>query len=520
MSVLHEMFREVTGSFSPIPPPLRLKEEEKAQTFGIDLSKMEVVAPGYWRELKHVKELLGHEVKHGSADGLPYTYRNALRLEAYVMKWLDAPLETARMILNVIYDAVVDLKVKKEGLDARGMNIEWLRRFPIKKENEGTSYHLLQILYKDFFGTPLKKTRYEHEVRSNPLYQRLKNLLKEISEECESLSEERDVQKIVEAAEIVARLSRPSKPPEGGGSDVQFDRGDPNVRADAAEIGIDAELSDEQLAQLMGLGEDESLSEELEKAAEDKVREALGGKILGFKDLFTTLSFHEIKEPVREKWKPYSRTLDPTSVMKNPSDPRKWKALKKQTVLTVEQEGEAGGFSEMIMLLDQSGSTAALYNNRSVLSYIKDAAYGLLAYAKRFKLPVATISFHSYARILAPKSRDYIKHGTKIFLLKSAGNTNVRDAAKKAFALKPERTLIALITDGLVDRSDLEYLAYHSGVNKVIAAVVDASKEGVETVRAVGGKIQLYIVKPDSAGKTIVNIAEKFLGEMDVKTLS
>jgi len=36
----------------------------------------------------------------------------------------------------------------------------------------------------------------------------------------------------------------------------------------------------------------------------------------------------------------------------------------------------------------------------------------------------------------------------------------------------------------------------------------------------VGDKIQIYIVKPDSAGKTIVNIAEKFLGEMDVKTLS
>ena len=135
------------------------------------------------------------------------------------------------------------------------------------------------------------------------------------------------------------------------------------------------------------------------------------------------------------KWKPYSRTLDPTSVMKNPSDPRKWKALKKQTALTVEQEGEAGGFSEIVMLLDQSGSTAALYKNRSVLSYIKDAAYGLLAYAKRFRLPVATISFHSYARILAPKSRDYVRHGKKIFLLKSAGNTNVRGAAEKGMHL-------------------------------------------------------------------------------------
>ena len=510
------MFREVASSFTPIPPPLKLKEEEKAPTFGIDLSKMQVVAPGYWKELKHTKELLGHEVKHGSADGLPYTYRNALRFEAQVMKWLGVPLETARMLLNVVYDAVVDLKVKKEGLDMKGMSVEWLKKFPVTKENEGTSYHLLQIIYQDFFNIPLKKTRYEGTVRSNPLYPKLKRLLEEIAEECENLSEEKDVEKVVEAAEIIAKLSRPAKPPAGGmgkggreeqgdGFDVQFDRGNPNVRADAAEIGIDADLDNEQLAQLMGIGENENLHEELEMAAEDKVREALWSKILGFKDLFTTSSFHEIREPVAVKWKPFSRTLDPTSVMKNPSDSRKWKALTKQTVLTVEQEGEAGGFSEIIMLLDQSGSTATIYKSRTVLSYIKDAAYGLLAYAKRFRLQVATISFHDYAKILAPKSRDYVKQGAKIFFLKPAGNTNVRSAAEKAFALKPEGALIALITDGLVSKNDLEYLACHAGVNKVIAAVVDASKEGVETVRAMEGKIQLCVVKPDSAGRTLVS---------------
>ena len=255
----------------------------------------------------------------------------------------------------------------------------------------------------------------------------------------------------------------------------------------------------------MGLGEGENLREELEEAAEDKVREALWSEILGFKDLFTASSLYEIKEPAAAKWKPYSRTLDPTSVMKNPSDPRKWRSLKKQTVLTVEQEGEAGGFSEIIMLLDRSGSTAATYKNRTVLSYIKDAAYGLLAYAKRLRLPAATVSFHSYARILAPKSRDYVRHGAKIFLLRPSGNTNVRSAAEKAFSLKPEGALIALITDGLVSKGDLEYLAGHAGVNRVVAAVVDASEEGVETVKTVEDRIQIYIVKPDKAGRTIVS---------------
>jgi hypothetical protein len=74
-----------------------------------------------------------------------------------------------------------------------------------------------------------------------------------------------------------------------------------------------------------------------------------------------------------------------------------------------------------------------------------------------------------------------------------------------AFRLKPEGALIALLTDGLVREEDLNYLAGHAGVNRVIVAVVDATKEGVETVKTVGGKVQLYIVRPSSAGRTIVS---------------
>jgi len=43
-----------------------------------------------------LKELLGHEVKHASGDGLPYTYRDALRHEALLMKNLGVPLAVAR----------------------------------------------------------------------------------------------------------------------------------------------------------------------------------------------------------------------------------------------------------------------------------------------------------------------------------------------------------------------------------------------------------------------------------------
>jgi len=66
----------------------------------------------------------------------------------------------------------------------------------------------------------------------------------------------------------------------------------------------------------------------------------------------------------------------------------------------VEQEGEARGFTKLVTLLDCSGSTNTKYGGRMVLSYIKDAAYGLLAYAKQFRLPVVSIAFSTHAWLL------------------------------------------------------------------------------------------------------------------------
>jgi len=500
---LQEVFREVVSTFTPIPPPLKLKET-KASTFAIDLSKMLVTAPKYWRKLKHVKDLLGHEVKHGSADGLPYTFRNALRFEAETMRLLDLPLTTVKSILNVVYDAVVDLRVAKEGLDAKGMNQEWLKRFPIEGEAVGSSYHLLYIMYEDLFGVRLRETSYERWVRSRSEYRRLLQIIRGLAEEGGFYGEERSVEEVAEAAYLISRLSRVVEAPPNRG-DTDFDRSDPEVRSEAAEIGMDMGLDERQLAQLMGLGEGEDLRKELEKAAEDKVREALWSKILGFRELFTASSLYEVKEPVLERWKPYSRALDPTSVVKNPSDPRRWKTLAKQTVLTVEQEGEAGGFSEVIILLDQSGSTVQLYKGRPVLGYIKDAAYGLLAYAKQFRLPATVITFHTFARILSGRSRNYVEHGKRIFMLRPMGATNLRNAVERMRMLRPEKALAALITDGLVSEDHLVYLANQRGVNRVVAAVVESSKEGVEKVKKIGDKVQLYTVKPDSAGRTIVS---------------
>jgi len=493
---LNNAFSELINTFTPIPPPLKIGVE-RVPTFAVDLSRMAVKVPEYWGEIVHLKELLGHEIKHASADGLPYTYRNALKHEAHVMKRLGISLGTVKNILNIVYDVVVDLKVAEEGLDARGMCAEWLQRFPVTAE--GSGYHLLQVICKDFFNTSLDTTEYEERLRRSTGFEALKKVLRSLASA--KPSQEKDLELVAEAAELVASLSNIGEEPL---SDVAFDRGDPNVRAEAAEIGLDMQLSDEQLAELMGVGKDR-LEEALDEAAEDKVRTALWSRILGFKELFTASSLLELKEPVLRRWKPYSKRVDPSSVAKAPDDPRKWREPAVETVLTVEGEGEAGGFSKLILLIDCSGSTADIHMGRAVLGYIKDAAYGLIAYAKQFGLPAVSIAFQSSAWTLTRESRNYVEHAKKIFLLRSDGGTNLEVAARLASSLKPDKALVALITDGLVDEESLKRFAEQSRVNRVVAAVVASGAGGLERVQIVGDRVQIFTVKPDSAGQTIVS---------------
>ena len=505
---LYEAFQEVLGTFTPVPPPLKLEVDEKAPTFAVDLSQMLVKAPKYWQELKHLKELLGHETKHSSSDGLPYTYLNALKHEARVMRELDIDLGTAAGILNIVYDVVVDLRVAKEGLDAEGMCIEWLDRFPVNPQAEGSSYHLLQIVYKDLFGTQLKETEYEKQLGQTTDFENLKTTLKELTYGTKN-NEAQTTELVVAAAALVAKLSRSEHPQNNQQKgkqpgDVGFDRGDPNVRADAAEIGLDAGLSNYQLAQLLDVDEDE-LDKALKEAAENKVRTALWTTLLGFKGLFSSKSKQEIKEPTSQKWKPYSKRLDPSSTIKAPDDPRKWREKYEETALTIEQEGESGGFSKLIMLIDCSGSTIAPYGSKTVLGYIKDAAYSLIAYAKKSKLPAASIAFSSNSWILTSESKDYVEHGRKIFMLKPLDSTNLESAVQLTARLKPNKALVALLTDGFVSQQHLQQLALQTQANKVIAALVTVKADSMENMKPITDKVQLFSVKPDEAGKTIIS---------------
>ncbi len=175
----------------------------------------------------------------------------------------------------------------------------------------------------------------------------------------------------------------------------------------------------------------------------------------------------------------------------------------------MEQEGESGGFSKLILLIDCSGSTITPYGNKTVLRYIKDASYSLIAYAKKFNLPVASIAFSSDAWITASESRDYLRHARQIFMLKPLSTTNLGNAVQLTARLRPEKALFALLTDGCVLPQDLLQLAQQTRANKVIAAVVSVKAEGLENLRAISDKIQLFEARPDKTGETIISMLPK-----------
>lgn len=143
------------------------------------------------------------------------------------------------------------------------------------------------------------------------------------------------------------------------------------------------------------------------------------------------------------------------------------------------------------------------------MGYIKDAAYSLIAYAKKLNLSVALIGFSSNAWIIANESKDYLKHARQVFILKPLGTTNLGNAVQLTARLRPDRALIALLTDGYVAPEDLLQLSEQTQANKVIAAIVSVEARGVENMKAVSKRADLFEVRPDKTGKTIISMLPK-----------
>jgi len=539
-------FRREIRDCRPVPPPLRL-EVTGVPTFAVDLTTMRVLAPAKkWKKLKHLRALLRHEIKHASADGHPYHYRAFLHHAAALMKSLSVNKGTASDLLGIVYDAAVDQLVHRK-YSMKSVQEEWLKIYPVE-QSAGSGYHLLNVVYKDFFGVDIPPTAYEDALRTAhaSTYCALKEYLKAIP-----TAKKDDVDTlIVRAAALVQRLiqrqqnqnqqqnqSRGGQPgqgqdgpgqqgqdqdqdqdqnQQGQGHDPERDQGQQDqwsrpdedeqppvggictvtasvdgIEDEAIEIAMDNHLSYEQLADFL-----DCAPEELEEKLMDGARKVLWEHLVAFRGTGSTSA---VLEPYPQRWRPWDRTPDPDSVARHPHSPEKWKTVVQQPTLPLPEEGELEGVERIVIAVDVSSSTCEPHQGRSILAWEKDAAIGLIAFAKTKSLPVKTLSFASSARLLVDQSRDYLKHTRAVMLLTSFGSTDPSSVVSH-LSRCDEGTLIAIITDGEFHPSDLRAIIASVRRTKVICALVgDDSMWSLQE-----RNLEIYTVKPSSACTSLI----------------
>lgn len=147
------------------------------------------------------------------------------------------------------------------------------------------------------------------------------------------------------------------------------------------------------------------------------------------------------------------------------------------------------------------------FADRSRLAWAKDAALGLIAFAKEHGLPVEIFCFDEETIRLSQRSTNYVEHAEKVLTL-TPGTSTHPESLTKALQRCDEGTLVVIITDGCFSENSLRAVTNRVKRSKVICAVVDTDPHSC--VNAVTEpNLEIYNVKPSAAGSTLVEKAEK-----------
>ena len=473
---------------------------------------MVVSAPPSWSKFRQLGGITRHEIKHASADGQPCTYRRHLDHTAGVMETLKLSRARAQDLLNFVYDACADRLVNARH-SIKEVQREWLRHFPITQDAEGSAYHLLNIVYKDLFGVELKETEYERELRAVNAkdYDALKQYLTAIRGDDE---EDTTKQNVIYAVALVDRLVKMRGGGGGKDKDKDKDKGKgekgpqepaiPQVTSstqgiedEVFEIALDNGLEPEQVADLL-----ECSPQQMEEKYEDYARKALWHAVAAYRGKGDTYS---IQEPYSRKWKPWDRAIDPDSIARHPHEPEKWMAVELRPTIQTEQYGGDAGAESIALAVDNSGSMELHFAERSRLAWAKDAALGLIAFAKERGIPVEAFSFSDTTKRLSNRSRGYLTHTKQILVLRPENGTHPESLIEHLQRCD-EGTLVAVITDGCFSTEQLRAVTGHVKRSKVICAVVDTESE-VNSVTE--PNLEIYAVRPSAAGVTLVERAKR-----------
>ena len=425
------------------------------------------------------------------------------------MAKMDLSNSETRRLLNCIYDAVINTRLHEQGFPMRETQQAWVGRFPVTNA-EGEAYHLLQLVHKHFLKINLPPTDYESRVERNPEFGQLIQTLTSLVRQQDSLNQEKDTDTICKAVELFRSLCESVSSDDGGGS-VCSDGGEPTpaeAQGDVARTALDAGLDAQKLKDLLNDPEltDEDAQRLLDEAEEAKARTNIWHSLIGFDDLRGEggRTIHE-RQLVRWRRGSVSR-LDPMSLALNPQDPSKWRESVKRKFLTVQQPSDTHGFEEVVVIMDISGSTQLLMKGRTVFSFEQDVVHGAIAFAKRHHLPLSLISFESQAATLVRRETDYLKAALLVSKLRpSDGNSELELAVERTLEYSPRRALVAIVTDGGVSTESLSPIVRVSSENQVVCMVVTADSTNNKFLEAVGGKVTAFWVRPDEAGRAMMD---------------
>ncbi|MEM3895539.1 MAG: hypothetical protein QW426_09005 [Thermofilum sp.] len=482
---LEKVVDEVYWKLRPLPPPLKFRVDDSVGTAAVDLHNGYVTVSSASLKSPYAREFIAHEFKHASADGLPYTLLNAKRHEGLVIKDLSIDARMAQKVLNMVYDIVVDYKLHLAKFNVKGFQEHIVSFSPVTREDDW--WGKLNGLYRSLVGANVGG------VNPPP------SIVKAVKKLARDDRPYDDGERIVALASYFG-FSKESLPENVPLSDRIDFTVPPEIITEVMEIAVDLDMDAVEMEMFLGdVGDPNVVLAEV-------ARKKIWNNILTFSEIMSAGTTSPFNVLCRERAKPYSVKLDPVSVYMYPDDPRKWKEKRGRRVFDVPHAGGMGGFSEVIALLDVSGSTAGIVRGKSILSYEKDVVAGLAALAtvKRYKFTV--IPFHSTFTILSGRPVNVM---AQVLALTPGGDTLL---GKPAEVLKLKKnSLIAIVTDGEVFQSDVEVYSGIAKKNRVVIVVVNENYEVVKKVDVEGVKV--YYVRPSEAERIVLAEAASALGQ-------
>jgi hypothetical protein len=501
-----------------IPPPYEIIETPDGEVYGIDLSQGVIHATTKYDKIQ-TKMLrlanLAHEYLHGSLAGIPSTFIEGKKIEARFLKD-HIPVHLANIIADIVNDTIQqrDYELQQKNKTGKGFNFkdsneEWFKiNITIGDFHEGDYFHLLHILGKALFGEQIPPTRYEKEIMTSAPFRQTIELLNKLIAEQYKLQETKDIDLITQIAELIETMvkkdankdSNNSKNPSRGGA---FGSVTPQEQVGAvAAIGISMGLSPGDMETLIN-NPKIPLSEALKAGAEALGRKFQFEGFIGFDSIIN--SPKHLTTPLPTKWHGSPTTLNPISVNKHPSIPSLWQDNRLSTPYTpLNNKEHTGGFKEIIILEDVSGSTSSEYNNTRVYIQIARAAIAGITFARMHNLPFTLIPFEYRSIMALTRSKNYEKGITRALqvAIDCGGGTNLRAAIANACSITPEKAGIIIITDGEVLDRDVPGLTLLTKENNVFVLLVSSTPLKSPLMNA--NNIEIYQVPPDKTAITLI----------------